>query len=273
MGGSSGDSSGGGSGPECDSGAVNTAGDGCDAACTVGAVNAAGDGCEEAGATFSPPGTFIVPATCSTGVVNVAGDGCDPACDSGVVNAAGDGCDAACTFGAVNAAGDGCEEAGATFSPPGTFADAGSFTPGNGKGGGDGDGAVIGAIVGSLAGCLLIVALVYLVQQRRQQTKKATLSDLPKGWSSFIDPSTGYPCYVFDKTGDTQWDHPNPKHGEVEMAAMENPLRQKMKDQKKKKKGGGKHHARASTQLPAGWDKDFDDEVRIVISFMSLAIP
>jgi hypothetical protein len=141
--------------------------------------------------------------------VNAAGDGCDPICDSGVVNAAKDGCDPLCSTGTVNATKDGCEDAGATFSAPGEFKDAGTFTPEQvGTDGGAGVGVIVGGVVGGLACCLLLLAAVLLARKRQEgsggRRKRTTLSEqgLPPGWSSFIDKSSGYPCYVNDETGE-----------------------------------------------------------------------
>jgi hypothetical protein len=160
------------------------------------------------------------------------------------VNAAGDGCDPACSNGAVNAAGDGCEDADATFSAPGTFADAGTFTPEKtGGSSGSGPGAIIGGVIGGLACCLLLIGALVFVKRRQGagggRKKMGENSDLPPGWSSFIDESSGYPCYVNDATGDTQWEKPAPS---VEMT-VSNPM----------KRAG---HARNETQLPSGWAKD-----------------
>jgi hypothetical protein len=163
--------------------------------------------------------------------------------------------------GGDNAADGGGEgvEGGDGEKDPGSLEEAGGIR-GSGsnstEGGGDkGEaGGMIGGVVGGIAGCLLVAVLVYVIQRKNKNSKaNLTTSGLPKGWSMFIDPNTGYPCYVNDKTGDTQWNHPDPKNG-VEMstvATMENPLRQKK---------GGNHHQRASTQLPDGWDKKNDEE-------------
>ena len=80
-----------------------------------------------------------------------------------------------------------------------------------------------------------------------------TDSDLPKGWSMFIDESSGYPCYVNDETGLTQWEKPKPEGGStVELSEMENPMRASQLATKK--------HGRNSTKLPGGWDKHFTEE-------------
>ena len=65
-----------------------------------------------------------------------------------------------------------------------------------------------------------------------------------------MDESSGYPCYVNDATGATQWEKPS--GGDVEMSQMENPLRQGATAKQ--------HHSRNSTQLPDGWDKHHDEE-------------
>jgi hypothetical protein len=144
----------------------------------------------------------------------------------------------------VNAAGNGCEDADATLAAPGTFADAGTFTPEKtGGSSGSGPGAIIGGVIGGLACCLLLIGALVFVKRRQGagggRKKMGENCDLPPGWSSFIDESSGYPCYVNDATGDTQWEKPAPS---VEMT-VSNPM----------KRAG---HARNETQLPSGWAKD-----------------
>jgi|TARA_B110000208_G_scaffold166166_1_gene204869 hypothetical protein len=92
-----------------------------------------------------------------------------------------------------------------------------------------------------------------MLAKRRKNKKRTSLSEdgLPAGWSSFIDEASGYPCYVNDATGDTQWEKPTPT---IEMT-MSNPM-----GALNKKKTGGGHHARNSTQMPDGWDKHTDEE-------------
>jgi hypothetical protein len=163
-------------------------------------------------------------------------------------------------------------EDGGTLVAPGDFTPPGEFTPAKDKDGnpvnqdgesdGDGDkegnaGGIIGGILGGLACCLLLVAVLLFVRHRQQQKGgRSALTDeenLPEGWSSFIDEGSGYPCYVNDATGETQWDPPPGTGGGGGGIEMANPM------QKKKKKKGG-HHARNSTQLPDGWDKLHDDD-------------
>jgi len=244
-------SSGGGDGSgTADGGTTGTGGGGIvtPASCSTGQVNAAGDGCDP---------------TCSSGTVNAAGDGCDAVCTTGQVNAARDGCDAICSKGNVNAAGDKCEEADATLEPPGTFetpgefAPPGEFTPAKDKdgndvthnsgGGNDGDGAgnavLFGAIGGGVCCVVLLIGALVLAKKRRKGGRRKTMTDtdLPEGWSMFMDESSGYPCYVNDATGETQWE--KPEMVGVEMSHMENPMRNNaMKDK----------HGRNSTRLPAG---------------------
>ena len=84
-------------------------------------------------------------------------------------------------------------------------------------------------------------------------------ADLPSGWSMFIDEGSGYPCYVNDITGQTQWEKPKGagafgKDGGIEMQ-MSNPM-----GAINKRQSMGGHHARNSTQLPDGWDKHTDEE-------------
>ena len=111
-------------------------------------------------------------------------------------------------------------------------------------------GGIVGGIVGGLFGCLLIVGLILFVHNKQQKNKKTNA--LPKGWTSFLDETTGYTCYV-DPNGDSHWDHPNPTTSEVEMSGgvFENPMR----------KGKGKHnHSRNETDLPQGWNHETTDE-------------
>jgi hypothetical protein len=94
-------------------------------------------------------------------------------------------------------------------------------------------------------------------KKRKEKNDRSTLSEdpsLPPGWSSFIDPSTGYPCYVNEDTNETQWEHPNPS--EVEMSKIENPLRQQQQNQKNQKKDS---HNRQETVLPSGWEKQYHE--------------
>jgi len=210
------------------------------ATCSTGTVNAAGDGCAP---------------TCSTGEVNAAGDGCAPSCSTGTVNADGDGCAPSCTTGAVNEAADGCTDPDATFDKPGTFEKPGEYIPpgefthakdadGNivyTNENGGGNGAMIGGIVGGLSCCLLLVVAALFVHKKKGgvgggRKKKGKNGDLPAGWSSFTDESSGYPCYVNDATGDTQWDKPE----NTKQIEMSNPMK----------------HSRNETELPVGWGKD-----------------
>ena len=226
------------------------------ATCSTGKVNAAGDGCAP---------------TCSTGEVNTAGDACAPSCTTGAVNAAGDGCAPSCTTGAINAAGDGCTDPDATFDKPGTFETPGEYTPpgefthakdadGNdvantgGDTNKDGNAAVLWGVIGG-ACFLLLVAALLLIQHRRKKPSSTSTKNLPKGWEMFVDPASGYPCYV-DPKGDTHWDLPSATGG-IEMQSLdfdsthcENPMR----------KAKNNHHSRNSTQLPDGWDKDTTGE-------------
>ena len=226
------------------------------ATCSTGKVNAAGDGCAP---------------TCSTGEVNTAGDACAPSCTTGAVNAAGDGCASSCTTGAVNAAGNGCTDPDATFDKPGTFETPGEYTPpgefthakdadGNdvtntgGDTNKDGNAAVLWGVIGG-ACFLLLVAALLLIQHRRKKPSSTSTKNLPKGWEMFVDPASGYPCYV-DPKGDTHWDLPSATGG-IEMQSLdfdsthcENPMRKAKKN----------HHSRNSTQLPDGWDKDTTGE-------------
>jgi hypothetical protein len=93
-----------------------------------------------------------------------------------------------------------------------------------------------------------------MVMRRRSggSARRATIEDakgLPAGWSMFVDESSGYPCYINDESGLTQWERP--VSGTLEMSSMENPLR---------KSSGKQHHSRASTQMPDGWNKHRDEE-------------
>jgi hypothetical protein len=169
----------------------------------------------------------------------------------------------------VNADGSGCNDADATLSPAGTFSEAGTYKPpsdnaagdvnNNGGGGGEGGGGagsdsavMFGAIGGGVCCLLFLLAAILLVQRRKKGGRRATMTneELPPGWSSFVDEASGYPCYVNDQTGDTQWEKPKSVGG-IEMQ-MSNPM--------KKGQTGSGHHARNSTQMPSGWDKHTDEE-------------
>ena len=126
--------------------------------------------------------------------------------------------------------------------------------PGGGGDDGDGTGAIIGAAAGG--GALCLVLAVALLLRRRKKSSKNRAGGLPKGWSTFIDEASGYPCYV-SPSGETQWD---PPAGTIEMGDMTaktaNPLRSAGAGANQ----GHMHHSRGSTQIPVGWDKHVDDE-------------
>jgi hypothetical protein len=118
-------------------------------------------------------------------------------------------------------------------------------------------GSQVGAIVGGVIGALVVAALVVLLVKRRKKSQRTFMKDenskLPKGWTMFEDPSTGYPCYT-SPAGETQWDHPV----SLEMEDVENPMKYNVEE-------NGENdslpvHNRTGTRLPEGWDKDTDDE-------------
>ena len=248
------------------SGEANGSGNGGDGGGIGSTTSAGGSG---SGTASNDGGNGVVPASCSTGKVNAARDGCESSCSTGKVNAAGDGCESSCSTGKVNADGSGCNDADATLSPAGTFSEAGTYKPpsdnaagdvnNNGGGGGEGGGGagsdsavMFGAIGGGVCCLLFLLAAILLVQRRKKGGRRATMTneELPPGWSSFVDEASGYPCYVNDQTGDTQWEKPKSVGG-IEMQ-MSNPM--------KKGQTGSGHHARNSTQMPSGWDKHTDEE-------------
>jgi hypothetical protein len=122
----------------------------------------------------------------------------------------------------------------------------------------DQDSPSIVMIVGAGGGacCLLLLATLLLVKGRpslfagkKPKKSEKNKGSLPSGWEMFVDPATGYPCYV-DPSGNTQWDPPPATTIELEMTVqVDNP----MKKQKQ-------HHSRNSTQLPVGWDKDVTED-------------
>merc|ERR1712028_312093 len=109
-----------------------------------------------------------------------------------------------------------------------------------------------GLIAGGAGCCLLLVGALLLARRNKSKggkTKTMSEEDLPSGWTSFIDDSSGYPCYVNDATGETQWEKPEGGGG-VAMVQMSNPMgKTKTYD-----------HRRKSTKMPAGWDKLEDEE-------------
>ena len=164
----------------------------------------------------------------------------------------------------MNAAGDACEDAdatledGGTLVAPGEFSPPGEFTPakdtdgndvtnnsgGGDDGGGAGNAVLFGAIGGGVCCLLLLIGVLLLAKKRKMGGRRKTMTDadLPYGWSMFIDESSGYPCYVNDATGETQWEKPA---GTVEMSSMNNPMRQGIQEDEKR-------HGRNSTKLPSG---------------------
>jgi hypothetical protein len=70
------------------------------------------------------------------------------------------------------------------------------------------------------------------------------------------EKGSGEPCYYNENTGESQWERPAAVGGgaDMEMASMSNPMGGGGPG------GGGGHHARASTQMPSGWDKHYDEE-------------
>ena len=191
--------------------------------------------------------------------MNAAGNGCDPVCSSGVVNVAKNGCDAVCSTGAMNAAGNGCEDPSATYSPPGTFADAGSFTPASDDGSGGGGGAVA-VVMLLLVCCCLLGGMVYLREKNQgpfkdggalaaygkdgskmsKQNNVEMTDVLPPGWIETLDEQSGFPLYTNEMTGAVQWEKPA-------MSSQTNPMNRAS-------------HGRNETQLPSGWGKDMDGE-------------
>ena len=68
-------------------------------------------------------------------------------------------------------------------------------------------------------------------------------SGLPPGWTQFVDEGSGYPCYVNDVTGATQWELPV-------VTEMTNPMG--------RSSSSHSSHERSETVLPPGWGKDKD---------------
>ena len=60
-----------------------------------------------------------------------------------------------------------------------------------------------------------------------------------------VDPESGYPCYMNEKTGEVSWERPVGK-----VKNVVNPM---------KRGGGGGVHGRNETVLPDGWGKDHDE--------------
>jgi len=128
-------------------------------------------------------------------------------------------------------------------------------------------GAIIGAIIGVI-GLVGIVSVFFVYKKRRGGKKKKTnVNDLPDGWSSFIDPATGYPCYV-DLDGETHWDKPETSM-DVEMQTVHNPMGTAAAAGGGGGAAGGAGggggggalplHSRTGTILPDGWSKDESD--------------
>ena len=116
----------------------------------------------------------------------------------------------------------------------------------------------------SLVWLELLVYFLFIKKEGEEKKKKTNVNDLPDGWSSFIDPATGYPCYV-DLDGETHWDKPATSM-DVEMQTVHNPMGTAAAA------GGGAAagaaaggggalplHSRTGTILPDGWSKDESD--------------
>jgi hypothetical protein len=212
-----------------------------------------GDSATATGDDNASGGDSIVPASCSSGVVNAAGDGCDSTCDTGVVNSAGNGCEGTCSKGVVNAAGDGCEDADATFAAPGTFESAGIYTPESASADATSVGGIDGSIGFIIVGVLCLIGIAAFFVHQQKKKKKSTVNDLPDGWSSFVDPASGYPCYV-DPEGTTHWEKPEASHPiGLEMQTVHNPMG--CDDAAASEVS----HSRTGTILPEGWGKDESD--------------
>jgi fibro-slime domain-containing protein len=120
-------------------------------------------------------------------------------------------------------------------------------------------GMSLGALVGIGGGGFLFLLIVVVLLAKRWRKDKgekvavATNVHLPAGWTMFTDPGSGHPCYE-SPDGKTQWDPPK----SIELATVEmnveNPMRERGIET------GGGHHARQSTTLPRGWDKDTTEE-------------
>ena len=149
----------------------------------------------------------------------------------------------------------------------GDSSDARNGVRGDGTSAGESDGSdsPLNAIVcGGVAGGLLLFLLLGLLVHRRGKrkgSKRAVIGEnnLPAGWSMFVDPATGYPCYV-DPSGNSQWDPPQGMSNtaaigiELTNTKTENPMRKQAREET------NRHHARASTTVPSGWEKMTTEE-------------